>query len=224
MKKSNKYQADIACCDCIEILEDVIKGNFRNVVKNRTIKVIDEYVEDYIKKEEFYGAVVWGKIIKKELLTDIHFENIKYGEDTKYMYNIFLTNPVTRLNVYKGYYYMRNKDSITYSKRENEIKIYLDRIYAGEAVYGCALECKNKELLKKVIECYEQRIYISIVEMIKENSYEEYIENYKILCKHILKLENNFSKKALLFKFFKCFPYSYWKFFRLYYRIRYRIK
>lgn len=220
-----RNNADIVCCDCIEKFRDKVIGNFRSVIKDRTVNEIDEYIEDIITGKELYGTVVWGKIIKKDLLKNIHFKDIKYGEDTVYMLEVFSTKPVTRLNSYKGYYYVRNEDSATYQKKDGNVKVCIDHISAGEMLYYCAEKSSNPVIIKKGLNYYKKTIYRLIVELIRENDYAKYQEYYRTICEYIMKVEREEkgnSKYLIMLKIFKKFPNMYWKIFNMYYKVRYK--
>ncbi len=74
-----KYQVDIACCDCVEIINGTRTNRFHNVLENRLIENKEQYVKDYVSRREFYSTVVWAKLIRKELLAEQKFKRIRFG-------------------------------------------------------------------------------------------------------------------------------------------------
>lgn len=68
-----KYNADISCCDCIEIWDGVATDRFRNCNATEIRNKYEQYVVDYLDKKLFYGYAVWGKIIRSDLAKKINF-------------------------------------------------------------------------------------------------------------------------------------------------------
>ena len=206
-----KYHADIACCDCVEIVDGVQTNRFRNVLNNRLIEDKAEYIQDYVEKKEFYGYVVWAKLIRKDLLIGQSFKKIPYGEDTVYIFNLFARAKITTLNVYKGYFYIRNKESATI-KGAKGVLIPLNHIYIGEALVQLSSLC-SKDIQETAANLYAAKIYSALSVIIKNDERKSYDENHHFICQHInavLKLKGICGKLRLMLQFYKTFPQIYW--------------
>lgn len=206
-----KYNADISCCDCLEIVNGVETNRFHNVSENRIIKNKAEYIQDYINHKEFYGYVVWAKLIRKELVSGQSFKRIRFGEDTVYMLNLFEKVKITVLNEYKGYYYIRNEDSVTI-KGVNDITKQLNHLYIGEALVHLS-SFTDKCIQEIAANQYANSIYAVLSFLIKGNDKENFEENYDYLCQHInavLKLRGLKIKYRVMLRFYKLFPKLYW--------------
>lgn len=109
-----KNQAQIACCDFIEIPSNVpVTPNAPRVRKTRLVQNGEELFSDMIQEKEGYFACVWGKLISTEIARKVSFKNIKFGEDHLYMFDLFALSPIVHLSTYKGYCYAPNEGSVT---------------------------------------------------------------------------------------------------------------
>lgn len=208
-----KYHADIACCDCVEIVNGAQTNRFHNVLNNRLIEDKAEYIQDYVEKKEYYGYVVWGKLIRRDLIIGQSFKKISYGEDTVYMLGLFAKAQITVLNAYKGYFYARNEESATIKGAKN-ILIPLNHIYIGEALVRLSNLC-SKEIQEIAANQYAEKIYSALSVIIKNDEKKGYDENHHFICQHInvvLKLKGVCGKLRLMLQFYKTFPQIYWIF------------
>jgi len=207
-----KYNADISCCDCFEIVNGAETNHFRCVLENRIIENKAEYVQDYIlNTKELYGYVVWAKLIRKELIEGQAFKRIRFGEDTVYMMNLFEKANITVLNNYKGYYYIRNEDSVTINGF-NDITKQLNHIYIGEALVHLS-GMTDKCIQNSAVNDYAKRIYAVLSLQIKGNEKASFEENYDYVCQHInsvLKLKGVKLKYKITLRFYKLSPKLYW--------------
>lgn len=205
-----KYNADIACCDYSEIVDGVEFDRIHNVINNRMIKNRSEYVRNFVNCKEFYGYVVWAKLIRKELLNEQTFKRIRFGEDAVYMLNLFKKVNITVLNNYKGYYYVRNEDSVTV-KGDKDITKLLEHFYIGEAlVHLSFLTDKSTQAISA--NWYAKKIYIFLSLMIKNNDKTSLEKNYDYVCQHInsvLELKGVKLKYQIMLRFYKHFPKLY---------------
>jgi glycosyltransferase involved in cell wall biosynthesis len=210
---ANKYHADIACCDCIEMASEIQTDRIHTVINSRIITVQDEYIRDYIENKELYGYVVWGKIIRTQLLLKQRFKNIRFGEDTVYMLNLFGKNPITSLNNYQGYVYVRNADSVTVSAKRKDSIMFLNHILIGEACMMLSEKCSKKTQTIAVNE-YANRIYSALSLMIKCGDIGNFIKYHENICEHIdkvLKFACVRPKYRFMLQFYKHSPQIYWK-------------
>lgn len=61
-----------------------------NVYNNRAIPINDKLLVDYYQNKSFQFGVIWGILIKRDLILkyNLQFENYKYGEDTLFFANL----------------------------------------------------------------------------------------------------------------------------------------
>lgn len=206
-----KYNADIACCECVEIVNGKETNRFHNVLGKRVIENKAEYILDFLNLKELYGSVVWAKLIRKELLKGQRFKKIHFGEDTVYMLNLLEKATITTLNDYAGYYYIRNEDSVTV-KGANDVTKSLDHFYVGEALVSLSAFADNNTQAIAANQ-YANRIYGGISLIIKGNHKEIIEEKYDYICQHInavLKLKGLKLKYKVMLRFYKHFPKLYW--------------
>ncbi len=208
----SRYNADIACCDYNEVVEGVCLNRFHAVNKSRIITSIDEYVKDYLEKEEFYGYTVWGKLIRKELMGNQTFRKIQYGEDCIYMSEMFEKEPTSILNTYAGYNYVRHKESATRGGKADIIT--LQHIFCDEALVKLAQLCSEESVRAKAARRYAHTIYESLSVQVKLGNEEFNQDSYREFCMHITKALDMAGiglKLRIMLHFYKAFPLLYRK-------------
>lgn len=131
-----KYNVDMVCSGYCEYNND---GLYKNVVLNKEeLNGCSECYEYFWKSknivEEFSGAVVWGKLYKKEILRDTIFEKLAYGEDTLFIACIWGKNINVFITDFVGYYYFRNADSVTQNIDVNKQKYINDMLICYEKI------------------------------------------------------------------------------------------
>jgi hypothetical protein len=197
------------------MVNDVPTDRMHSVINSRTVTVQDEYIRDYIEQKELYGYVVWGKIIRTKLLLGQKFKNIRFGEDTVYMLNLFKKNPITSLNNYQGYVYVRNEDSVTVRAERKDSTMCLNHIFIGEACMMLSEKC-SKEIQSIAVNEYASRIYSALSLMNKCRDKESFLKYHEDICEHIdkvLKLVDVSPKYRFVLQFYKYFPKLYWMMF-----------
>lgn len=126
---AQKNDADIVCCDFFEILNgQSVSMNTPKVLTPRLVDSEYELFFDLVDCKEAYGTSVWAKIIKTSLAKKVKFKPLSFGEDQIYMFDLFALNPKVYLVDYKGYYYIRNEDSVTVKSGDFSIKRNLDEL------------------------------------------------------------------------------------------------
>lgn len=208
--------ADIACCDCVELINGTERGVYHTCIYNKIItdpaEVLANILEEKVlnRPNNFYGTV-WAKLIRKALLEDLRFMDIQYGEDTVYMLELFKKSPVTVLDTYPGYYYIRNDDSATV-KGTNDTAKQLEHCYVGEAVVSLSAST-DSNTQAFAANYYAELIYSVPSFIIKHNDKTSFANNYDYICQHInsvLKLNGVKPKYNIMFRFYKHFPKLYW--------------
>lgn len=129
LKDAEEHNADIVCCNATEILN----GQEVQICppKVHTSRVVsDQYslFYDSVMDQETYNTCVWGKLIRTELAKKVSFKPLKFGEDQVYMFDLFCTGPRVYLDIYKGYYYVRNENSATVKAGDRNISRTIDEM------------------------------------------------------------------------------------------------
>lgn len=213
-----KTDADIVCCDYIIIEDGVRVGlDIHNTLKNRLIKSKREYVLDYVQKREFYSHSVWAKIFKKEIIADVEFPRIKYGEDTVFMMEVFKKSPVTVLDTFPGYIYVRNVDSATVSANSDKLNraiVAIDHVNIGRALIELARECEI-DIFELAVNDYAGSIYSALSYIIKAGDRGLYQNQYDNLSSNIDLLRKNKGlrlKYRVMYRVYRKSPDLYWLF------------
>lgn len=114
-KLSKKYKTDITTCNSM----DIVNYDFKLKEQEENIEILSS--KEMLKKVLLHlnnSTTIWNKLIKKELFNDIRFED-RIVNDITVVYRLIInTDKVTYSNKIK-YYYFRNSDSITFTKKNN---------------------------------------------------------------------------------------------------------
>lgn len=213
--------ADIACCDCVELINGTERGVYHTCIYNKIISNPEDVLESILEEKKldlinnFYGTV-WAKLIRKTLLEDLRFMDIQYGEDTAYMLELFKKSPVTVLDTYPGYYYIRNDDSATmYEKSPRKRAVVkLQHIYIHEKEMELAL-LATQDMQKKINELFASEVYSLLSIVVKSGDRELYNKNKEFIdmfAQKALKLDNISLKHRIMLSFYKKYPDAYWSF------------
>lgn len=144
--KISKNNYDIVACDTYAIYPNkkmYIKSNINDNQDEKKL-MIDAY------------AVIWNKMYKKEIISDIYFEkNISFCEDVLFLYEVYSkVKKVGSINE-PLYNYLQRENSLTYT--------YNEKIY--DLIKG----------LDKIVEYYETNNYIDKYYQEIEYSYVRYL-------------------------------------------------
>ena len=135
LQAAQTHNADIACCDFVEILADGQTPSTPRVVSQRLVQRPTDLFEDIISEREGYCACVWAKLIRINLAKKVRFQKLRFGEDHVYMFDLFCHKPVVYLSTYKGYCYAPNEGSVTVqynavnvTRRAEELRMHQYRL------------------------------------------------------------------------------------------------
>lgn len=189
--------ADIACCDCDVFdnnYDELSEVQFNNVVYRRLITSPEAYYHDvFVNKQkngykENYGCVVWGKLIKRELAITEKFDDLRYGEDMQYMFKLFSKSPITYLDPYKGYNYIRWQSGAMLGAGKYNVKRALDSIKVREFIYKNSCKLKNAAIEKQAEQEFVNAVYGALTTLIKNGDRAKYFENSEFLFKYVIKV------------------------------------
>lgn len=209
-KKITESNSEFVCCNSIDI--EVINYENNKITKEEIIMNKQRLFNDYFQCKR-YAYCIWGKLYKREALINIEFKNIKYGEDTCMIIDLFKKcNKVHVLN-YDGYYYRGQENSV--SNTIKQIEKYNDLLVQSELVYKICEE-EIPILLKNASKNFINNLYRAIAEYCKNrelykssNLIRKYNQYYnklskKYLCTNlkgliiiIFNLDNNLGEKIL---------------------------
>lgn len=229
-KDIEENHVDIVCCNCVEV-ENQYDGNrsgkFILVDNKRIINNKETYFKDYVEETIFYGTVVWAKLFKKSLFLEIQFKNLNFGEDTLLMIELFKLNPITYLDDYAGYYYVRWENSTTISAGKMNIKRAMNHLLVEKNINEVCINLKNNNLKKISEKRYSQHIYQAILELVQNNDYEKYIENGIFIMNSInevISSKNIKMKYKFFFESYYISEYLAWKLFKCLFYIKKLLK
>ena len=104
---------DIICCNCIDE-GDVHQPNIC-ITEDSCIETLSDKMECYFAGMRF-AYVVWGKLYKKALISQIDMPSMRYTEDTYMILQAFkLSAKIVLLN-YAGYHYRESYSVIRHNK------------------------------------------------------------------------------------------------------------
>ena len=136
--------------------------SFPQITDSRVVNNVRFHIDNYIK-HYFYTLVICGKLYRRELFDNYHFQRLKIGEDSCCMIDMILKANRTYLLNYNGYYYVNHDGGVTKSKsfNKNEYDRYRALKYIYEKVsfsfpnYGRDL-CDSK--MNKLVSVYQKNI------------------------------------------------------------------
>ncbi len=214
-------KADIVCSGIEQILLD--KDN--KYVNKETISYDDKIVEsfDSYLKDGTYFFVVCSKLFRTELIKNIRFEPIRYGEDSRFMAKVFSLKPRTCLTKYVGYNYYRwqqsaTKNSKIYQKDLEANQSWLDII--EDYLYPNASFGGMDWILKKYMS-YSSSVIIKLVKYKNKKRFYDFRKTkfYNKISK--LPYDASYSTKLIHFLYKYC-PGLLWVILRIILKLRSR--
>lgn len=111
-KKMDVDKADIVCGGNKEIFKDgrIIYNQYHNM--NAVTEVYDHYYS-FLSQKDFYTLMIWGKLIRREIIADIKFKSYKFSEDTLFMLELLKKSPKVVFIKEAEYNYVRQDNSVT---------------------------------------------------------------------------------------------------------------
>lgn len=203
---------DIVCCGYREILNEE-NNEFIDQVKKRTeICDINRYVDIFAKESDFISSVIWGKLYKTSLVKGVKFRNLRYGEDTLYLMEVWSNNPKTLFIEYIGYHYVRHIDSATKTKKQN-IQYYDDMLNSRYEIYKIYSKYNNEKAKAGIQSMYVKYILDTIYGFKRYGSNKvTYLQCRNLVREHIqrakeIKID---TKSKVIFFLYVYFPKLLW--------------
>ena len=134
---------------------DVVLGSYKSFMDNDKGELV-EPIKNLSRFDMFFKSLsVWGRIYKKDILTNILFEDLKYGEDSVFLADVYLKNPKIKAISDIVYYWLRH---------ERSNKPTLTHQY-NEGLFNAQLKSSNllKDRFNKNIDSitYEDSLYLN---------------------------------------------------------------
>lgn len=213
--------ADIVCCG----IEEVLLDENNEPVKTKCLTYKDECIEsfdDYLKDGTYY-FVVWSKLFRSELIKNLRFEPIRYGEDSMFMAKTFSLNPKTCLTSYVGYTYYRWQQSATKNKKITEKDLEANQTWL-DIIKNYLYPNASFKAMPWIYEKYMMYSCAVIVRLVKYKKREEYyaLRNDEFYNK-ISKMRYTISPKTkIISTLFKTCPHFLWIILTITYKLRSR--
>ena len=207
---SQVNNADIVCCDFVEIIpEGLTEPNNPRVLRERLVQDMVKLFDDIIRAEEGFSACVWAKLIRADLAKRVRFQNMRFGEDHVYMFDLFSHAPVVYLSTYKGYCYAPNVGSITVKCSATSIPRRIDemRMHKYKATH---LPKQASELLNRYYRNYALSVS-GLIGSICRNGYPKEalqlaMDETRQILRHRASIGSSIRLRLLLFRLS---PYLY---------------
>lgn len=197
---------------CVKYKKDIAISNYKNIYNyNYTIKQPLEKIEELDSKEmlkriflkDQNSVVIWNKLIKKELLDNLRFED-RIVNDVAFTHKLVMkTNNIIHSNQIK-YYHLKNQDSICRRKFEDldrTIDLYnasVERYYYVKEKYPDFPE-NNYALLDMIIHVYlrkSKKIKKGLDKLGARKKYKELLTLNVLKCR----INNKQKIKLILFR------------------------
>ncbi len=238
IRNATNNNADISCCAIQEIANDYngcktkIYDSFKTNISIEDIRyfyftMINCLSEnrDIKSKTNFHNYVVWAKIIKREFINDLRFDNYNYGEDTLFISKLMLKQPISYYDSYIGYQYVRWDFSAT----KNPSK-FIEKEYSNTKILyllACMLVTEEQKRNTSIYNSYGSynilynRFYNYLYNLLTQNRHQEFFANNEI--KPIIKkigFDSNISKSLKMRLQLYCFSkWLFWYGTKLYVKI-----
>lgn len=165
--KINKERADIVCCNSID-------SGIKNlgITEEKLIKENKEWLRAFFEGRR-YAYCIWGKLYRKEILSNIEFPDMKYAEDTFIVLNAFKKAKKVVLIRYFGYLYRDNP--LGAMRKSKGLQQPKDVLYLAKYIYEI---CRNSY---SEFEIHASKYLINaIFNTLIEGSYAEQEEWLKV--------------------------------------------
>lgn len=185
---------DVVCCNSID---SGIKN--MSIAEKSVIYGLESWLEAFFRNKR-YAYCIWGKLYKKQVLENIEFPNMKYGEDTLVVLNVFKTCNKVKLLPYAGYNYRDNPNgamnkvsSIQQQKDLFTLSKYIFKLCEKDYVefYDIATQRIIQTIFNVIMEgsCINKKEWIDfkveIDECIKEIDFKYYFYSIKGIIVYI---------------------------------------
>ena len=125
-----QQKGDIIFSNCFDV-KDGKKQLNKTIEEKTSSQGIEKIFNDYfLKKRHAYS--IWGKLYQKEIVKNIKFRNLKYGEDTLFLFELINKSTKQVYTTYAGYHYLVRETGAMNSL--NELKKSKDNLEASKII------------------------------------------------------------------------------------------
>ncbi len=147
-----RHNADVAACSVVDL--EYGKATKKHLYENEVITDRNRLLGDFFKYKR-YICTLWGKLYKKSLFERLVFPEMKYGEDSYIVNQVFHKADAVVLSSNVGYFYRIISSSATNTL--SDYKKNLDLMKLAQMIYHM---CKDgdSEYFLKACKKYEESI------------------------------------------------------------------
>ncbi len=133
---------------------DVVVGDYYEVVdrKNKWYCSTNESHKEFVTF--FAGGVIWNKMYRKEFLLANHifFKKYNFGEDTLFLGDVYICNPVV-IHLAKDVYHhlQRTNSSVTQLTRQYNAANLREYFACGKQVYTLPYQCPQDDVVTEYL-------------------------------------------------------------------------
>lgn len=177
----------------------LLKRKYRFSIEQNKKIIKSDYKEKIIPYvfKTFDLSNVWNAVYKKELFSGVRFdENLKYGEDFKFMIETLLKSKSIYINSDILYHYVYNKNSAINGK--NTMERMIDNIIScldiQKMVESSNLQTQN--LKQEVNYRIQNAINMFCMQISQNRNYDEYVQEIEKLIenKNFIKIQERYNK------------------------------
>lgn len=209
--------ADVVSSSWAELSGDEsLKPIKKYVLQRKVISDYNDILKDYCDMKA-YGATVWGKLIRRDLIGDARFSKLRYGEDTLFMMSVLQNAHKVCLEPYMGYNYIRWTDSATIKIGKANLNREFDILELYHELFQISLKYNSLENINRMVAIYVNKTCIAIFSMISLKEKEAYRSGKKdMVLNSINEIRGyNISRKGKsIFSLYKHFPKILWGLYR----------
>lgn len=173
----------ISACSFVQEQQDgtlIAHGN------NPTVeKVVDNrrYCEELCLPDTLYTGVITMKLIAKDVVDQLDFTGLKYGEDTEYLIRLMSMGMTIAYFPYEGYHYVRVSDSSTMRSDVPEYVVKLDHTQCWSRMYDreSSMEPVHYNLL---MHTYSNTLECAMLSLTREKAKAVYDAKRSFLKEH----------------------------------------
>lgn len=207
---NEKY--DLVCSGYYEVKNNEMK---KFTLSNKDCDNINESYDVYL--DNFNATVlmqsVWGKLFKKDIIRNIRFENLMYGEDELFFVKVLIQNVHMKNIDYVGYYYRQYNES-TLTKAQLKREVFIQDVIMVQYLIALEMTRVSGDCKEKSRNNYKETV-LSVCFRLKRWKHDKkaFIATSKIVRSHIAKLKSlcklSIKEKTILYMY-SFFPRLMW--------------
>lgn len=142
LDKIKKTNSDILFSNCYDVNENEVNIN-KSILKEELQMGYEFLYYDFFDKKR-HAFSIWGKLFKSEILKNKKFKNLKYGEDTLFLFELLNKKSKIYLTEYAGYYYLNRATGAMNTL--NNYQKSCNSLFGAKIILEKGLTLKNKKI------------------------------------------------------------------------------